>query len=169
VSVIEDCQRNRVAQKSFSLAVQYAADHTDLADLPTRTQFRRWVKSAIEQQIEITIRIVDGAEGRTLNRDYRGKDYATNVLTFVYDEADSLSADIVLCAEVVEQEAQCQHKALLAHYAHLTIHGVLHAQGYDHIEDDEAAVMEQKEIAILAKLGFDNPYAEDGSGIITHA
>lgn len=166
--VIAGC-RNTVQPKSFSLAVQYAADRTDLANLPTRSQFRRWVKSAIEQQIEITIRIVSGTEGRALNRDYRDKDYATNVLTFVYDGTDSLSADIVLCAEVVEQEAQCQHKALLAHYAHLTIHGVLHAQGYDHIEDEEAVIMEQKEIAILARLGFDNPYAEDGSAVIMHA
>lgn len=162
-------RRNTVELKSFSLAVQYATDHTGLASLPTRSQFRRWVKSAIERQIEITIRIVDGTEGRTLNRDYRGKDYATNVLTFVYDEADSLSADIVLCAEVVEEEVQRQRKALLAHYAHLTVHGVLHAQGYDHVEDDEAVIMERKEIAILARLGFDNPYAEDGSAVIMHA
>lgn len=166
---MQTASQNKVAQKSFSLAVQYAADHTDLASLPTRTQFRRWVRSAVEQQAAITIRIVDGAEGRALNRDYRGKDYATNVLTFVYDGMDSLSADIVLCAEIVEQEAEHQRKVLMAHYAHLTIHGVLHAQGYDHIEDDEAVIMEQKEIAILARLGFDNPYAEDGSGLITHA
>ncbi|MDC8444547.1 MAG: rRNA maturation RNase YbeY [Nitrosomonas sp.] len=161
--------RNTVELKSFSLTVQYVADHADPANLPARSQFRRWVKSAIERQIEITIRIVNGTEGRALNHDYRGKDYATNVLTFVYDEADLLSADIVLCAEVVEQEAQRQRKALLAHYAHLTVHGVLHAQGYDHVEDDEAVIMERKEIAILARLGFDNPYAEDGSAGITHA
>jgi probable rRNA maturation factor len=167
--VIADCQRNKAESKSFSLAVQYAAGRTGLESLPTRPQFRRWVKSAVEQQVEITIRIVDETEGRALNRDYRGKDYATNVLTFVYDGMDLLSADIVLCAEIVEQEAQRQCKALMAHYAHLTIHGVLHAQGYDHVEDDDAVIMERKEIAILARLGLDNPYAEDSSAILAHA
>jgi probable rRNA maturation factor len=161
--------RNTVKPKSFSLAVQYAAGNADPANLPTRSQFRRWVKSAIEQQAEITIRIVDAPEGRALNHDYRGKDYATNVLTFVYDEINSLSADIVLCAEVVEQEARFQRKELLAHYAHLTVHGVLHAQGYDHIEDDDTVVMEQKEIAILARLGFCNPYEDGDNAVITHS
>jgi len=148
-------------QKSFSLTVQYAAENADPADLPTRSQFRRWINTTLEQQAEITLRIVDEQEGRILNHDYRGKDYATNVLTFVYDDIKPLSGDIVLCAAVVEREAREQQKKLLAHYAHLTVHGVLHLQGYDHIEDDEAAVMEQKEIAILETLGFDNPYAEN--------
>jgi len=148
-------------QKTFSLTVQYAAENADPAHLPSRPQFRRWVDSTLEQQAEITLRIVDEQEGRMLNHDYRGKDYATNVLTFVYDDTKPLSGDIVLCAAVVEREAREQQKNLLAHYAHLTVHGVLHLQGYDHIEDDEAAVMEQKETAILEKLGFDNPYAEN--------
>jgi probable rRNA maturation factor len=161
--------RNPVKPKSFSLTVQYAAGNAAPANLPTRSQFRRWVKSAVEQQAEITIRIVGAPEGRALNHDYRGKDYATNVLTFVYDEMNSLSADIVLCAEVVEQEAQRQRKEVLAHYAHLTVHGVLHAQGYDHMEDDAAAIMEQKEIAILARLGFVNPYENGGGTVITHS
>jgi len=152
---------NSGAQKTFSLAVQYATEDADPQNLPTRHQFRRWVKSALEQKAELTIRIVDELEGRTLNHDYRGKDYATNVLTFVYDDTEPLSGDIVLCASVVEREAHQQHKKLLAHYAHLTVHGVLHLQGYDHVKEDEAAIMEQKESAILAKLGFDNPYAED--------
>lgn len=160
--------RSTVKQQSFSLAVQYAADNADPANLPARAQFRRWVKFALERQAEITIRIVDTPEGRALNHDYRGKDYATNVLTFVYDETDPLSADIVLCAAIVEQEAQQQRKALLAHYAHLTVHGVLHAQGYDHIEDAEAAIMEHKEIEILARLGFGNPYAAGGT-VMTHS
>lgn len=148
-------------QKTFSLTVQYAAENADPAHLPSRPQFRRWVDSTLEQQAEITLRIVDEQEGRMLNHDYRGKNYATNVLTFVYDDTKPLSGDIVLCAAVVEREAREQQKKLLAHYAHLTVHGVLHLQGYDHIEDDEAAVMEQKETAILEKLGFDNPYAEN--------
>ena len=148
-------------QKSFSLAVQYAADSVNQGNLPTRPQFRRWVKSALEQQAEITIRIVDATEGRSLNHHYRGKDYATNVLTFVYDDTDPLSGDVVLCAEVVEHEAQQQNKPLMAHYAHLTVHGVLHLQGYDHITDEDAAMMEEKEIGILAQLGFGNPYAQE--------
>ncbi|MBX3640780.1 MAG: rRNA maturation RNase YbeY [Nitrosomonas sp.] len=161
--------RGAVKQKPFSLAVQYAAGNADPVNLPTRTQFRRWVKSALERQAGITIRMVNAPEGRALNHDYRGKDYATNVLTFVYDEMDPLSADIVLCVEIVEQEAQRQRKALLAHYAHLTVHGVLHAQGYDHIEEGEAVIMEQKEIEILARLGFDNPYAENGGTVMTRS
>ena len=150
-------------KKSFKLAVQYAADHSDSAELPTRPQFRRWVRSALgedAQGAEIVIRIVDTAEGRALNQCYRGKDYATNVLTFVYDDADPLSGDIVLCADVVKKEAQQQHKPLMAHYAHLTVHGVLHLQGYDHIENDDALIMEKMETSILARFGIQDPYAE---------
>ncbi len=142
----------------FKLAIQYAADNAVSAALPTRAQFRRWVKSALEQEAEIVIRIVDKSEGRTLNHDYRGKDYATNVLTFVYDDTDPLSGDVVLCAEVIENEACQQHKTLMAHYAHLTVHGLLHLQGYDHVKDDEATIMEKKETDILIRLGFDDPY-----------
>ena len=137
--------------------VQYA---TDSSILPTRPQFRRWVKAALMQEAEIVLRLVDEAEGRELNQQFRGKDYATNVLTFVYDDTQPLTGDIVLCAPVVSQEAQQQHKDLLAHYAHLTVHGILHLQGYDHIEDADAAEMEQLETQILARLGYGNPYAE---------
>jgi probable rRNA maturation factor len=143
-------------EKTFKLAVQYATDH---AGTPTRPQFRRWVKAALMQPAEIVLRLVDETEGRELNRQFRGKDYATNVLTFVYDDMQPLTGDIVLCAPVVGAEAQQQHKGLLAHYAHLTVHGVLHLQGYDHIEDAEAAQMEQLETQILAKLGYPDPYA----------
>lgn len=137
--------------------VQYATDHSAV---PARPQFRRWVKAALMQQAEIVLRLVDETEGRELNHQFRGKDYATNVLTFVYDGTQPLTGDIVLCAPVVEQEAQQQHKDLMAHYAHLTVHGILHLQGYDHIEDDDAAVMEQLETQILARLGYEDPYAE---------
>ena len=154
-------QRIKTVRHAFSLSVQYVAADAIAENLPTRAQFRRWVNAALEQPAELTIRIVDGLEGRVLSRDYRGKDCATNVLTFVYDDTDPLSGDIVLCAEVVEREARQQHKRLLAHYAHLTIHGVLHLQGYDHIVDADAAVMEQKETVMLAHLGFDDPYAAD--------
>ena len=149
-------------EKSFKLAVQYATNSTDI---PTRAQFRRWVKAALMQDAEIVLRLVDEPEGRELNHQFRNKNYATNVLTFVYDDTQPLTGDIVLCAPIVYQEAQQQHKKLLAHYAHLTVHGILHLQGYDHIEDDEAVVMEQMETQILAKLGYDDPYQEHGDAI----
>ena len=137
--------------------VQYA---TESSEAPARPQFRRWVKAALQRDAEVALRLVDEAEGRDLNRQFRGKDYATNVLTFVYDDTQPLTGDIVLCAPVVQQEAQQQHKDVIAHYAHLTVHGILHLQGYDHVADAEAAEMEQLEIAILAKLGYPDPYAE---------
>lgn len=149
-------------QKSFKLAVQYATDRTEL---PTRSQFRRWVKAALMQDAEIVLRLVDEAEGRELNRQFRNKDYATNVLTFVYDDTQPLTGDIVLCAAIVKKEAGQQHKNLLAHYAHLTVHGVLHLQGYDHSEATEATAMEQMETQILARLGYDDPYQEHGDAI----
>ncbi len=142
--------------------VQYATNSTDA---PTRPQFRRWVKAALMQEAEIVLRIVDEAEGCELNHQFRDKDYATNVLTFVYDDTQPLTGDIVLCAPVVSKEAQQQHKDLIAHYAHLTVHGVLHLQGYDHIEEAEAVVMEQIETQILARLGYDDPYTEHGDAI----
>lgn len=155
----------------FSLAVQ---DASEAASLPTRPQFRRWVGAALTppsrrergggegEMVQITLRIVDEAEGRALNRDYRGKDYATNVLTFAYGEEDgTLAGDIVLCAPVVEKEALEQGKALLAHYAHLTVHGVLHMQGYEHETDAEANRMEALEVDILRRLGFNSPYGRE--------
>lgn len=142
--------------------VQYATNSTDV---PTRPQFRRWVKAALMQEAEIVLRIVDEAEGCELNHQFRDKDYATNVLTFVYDDTQPLTGDIVLCAPVVSKESQQQHKNLIAHYAHLTVHGVLHLQGYDHIEEAEAVVMEQMETQILARLGYDDPYTEHGDAI----
>ena len=142
--------------------VQYATNSTDV---PTRPQFRRWVKVALMQEAEIVLRIVDEAEGYELNHQFRNKDYATNVLTFAYDDRQPLTGDIVLCAPIVSQEAQQQYKNLTAHYAHLTIHGILHLQGYDHIEEAEAVVMEQMETQILARLGYDDPYTEHGDAI----
>ena len=129
--------------------------------MPTRQNFRRWVGVALGQSANVTLRIVDVPEGRMLNRDYRGKDYATNVLTFAYGEEDGvLIGDIVLCAPVVEKEAREQDKELFAHYAHLTVHGVLHMQGYDHETDVEAREMEALEVEILRKLRFNNPYSD---------
>lgn len=140
--------------------VQYA---TECTIVPSRPQFRRWTKVALMQEAEVVLRLVDEKEGRELNQQFRNKNYATNVLTFVYDDAKPLTGDIILCAPVINEEAQQQDKNLMAHYAHLTIHGLLHLQGYDHIEDSDAASMEQLEIQILTKLGFTNPYPEYGN------
>lgn len=145
----------KLAQHKLSLAVQYA---TDASGLPTRSQFRRWVKAALQHDAQIVLRIVDEREGRELNNKFRAKDYATNVLTFVYDYDDVLCGDIVICAPVVKQEARAQHKDLHAHYAHLALHATLHLQGYDHENEADAVVMEERETAIMLKLGYADPY-----------
>jgi probable rRNA maturation factor len=140
---------------TLSLAVQYASCITAL---PTRAQFRRWAKVALQQDVQVALRIVDEIEGRALNLAYRGKDYATNVLTFVYDDAVPLYGDVVLCAPVVEREAAEQGKARLAHYAHLTLHALLHLQGYDHENEADATEMEALETALMLKLRYPAPY-----------
>lgn len=148
---------------TLSLSVQYAVSREAL---PSRYDFRRWVKAALTPDLpaaEMTIRVVDETEGLMLNETYRHKAYATNVLTFTFDdvplfEGMPLLGDIVLCAPVVASEAMAQHKSLLAHYAHLVVHGVLHLQGYDHLHDEDAKVMEQLETDILQRLGFSDPY-----------
>ncbi|HCI52978.1 MAG TPA: rRNA maturation RNase YbeY [Gallionella sp.] len=142
---------------ALSLAVQYVSES---ANLPTRPQWRRWIKAALQRDVSLALRIVDEAEGRELNKAYRGRDYATNVLTFVYDEDDHLSGDVVICAPVVEREAAEQGKDLLTHYAHLAIHAALHMQGYDHEVDDEAEEMEALETTLMLKLGYPDPYIE---------
>jgi probable rRNA maturation factor len=120
---------------------------------------RRWVGMALDAPAEIAVRIVGKEEGQALNRQYRGKDYATNVLTFDYARDPVVSADLVLCAPVVEREAKEQGKTLEAHYAHLLVHGALHAQGYDHeAGESQALEMEAAEILLLGVLGFSNPY-----------
>jgi probable rRNA maturation factor len=139
----------------LNLAVQYAST---LTGLPSRTKFRQWAKSAIRVDAEVTIRIVDEAEGRELNNTYRGKDYATNVLTFPLTDDSHLMGDIVICAPVVAAEALAQNKPLEAHYAHLTVHGILHLHGYDHEIEAQAELMESLETAIVSKLGYANPY-----------
>ena len=144
--------------RKLSLSVQYASR---AKDLPTRAQLRRWARIALADDAHITLRIVDEVEGRELNKSYRGKDYPTNVLTFVYDDMppSGLFGDVVLCAPVVEREAREQRQELSAHYAHLVIHAMLHLQGYEHEEDQEANDMEQLETALMAKLGYADPYA----------
>ena len=139
----------------LSLSVQYASA---ALHLPTRTQFRRWIKIALQRGANITLRLVDEPEGRELNKKYRGKNYATNVLTFVYNDAELLEGDVVICAPVVQQEAMDQHKGLLAHYAHLTLHAVLHLQGHEHDKDADAAGMEAWETALMLKLRYPDPY-----------
>ena len=173
-------------KNKLSLSVQYP--DLRLKTLLTRPLLRRWVKAALQGPAELTLRFVDQAEGQSLNRDYRGKDYATNVLTFCYDDAFEdngfddaaeaggagkadeteaepgdegiIRADIILCTDVLQSEASAQGKTLEAHSAHLIVHGVLHAQGYDHEDELEADAMEQLETAILARLGVANPYAD---------
>lgn len=145
----------------LSLSVQYP--DARLKERITRQMLRRWVQAALLAPASLTLRFVDAAEGQILNRDFRQKDYATNVLTFAYTEnedAEVTEADIILCTDVLEKEAKEQHKTLEEHTAHLVVHGVLHAQGYDHMTDEEAQEMEQLEIEFLANLGFDNPYLE---------
>jgi len=127
------------------------------AALP-RHKVARWLRHALASDAEIAVRIVDAPEGQELNRDYRKKDYATNVLTFDYTLEPVVTADLVLCAPVVAQEAKEQGKTLQAHYAHLIVHGALHAQGWDHELDEDAQVMELRETEIMARLGFENPY-----------
>ncbi|MCX7239737.1 MAG: rRNA maturation RNase YbeY [Burkholderiales bacterium] len=124
-----------------------------------RHKVARWIRHALESDGELTVRVVDAEEGRALNRDYRHKDYATNVLTFDYSQQPVVSADLVLCAPVVAQEARAQGKTLQAHYAHLIVHGTLHAQGWDHeTSAADARAMEAREVEILQRLGFGNPY-----------
>jgi probable rRNA maturation factor len=149
------------ARRRLALTVQHA---TDDADLPARGLLRRCVAAALERDAEITLRFVDQDEARRLNRRYRHRDRPTNVLTFVYDdERDVLRGDIVLCTPVLRREAQEQGQALAAHCAHLVVHGTLHLQGYDHVDDAGAARMEAHETAILARLGFADPYAAEHS------
>ena len=139
----------------LSIAIQIASNQINV---PTRAQFRKWAKATIRVDTEVTIRIVDEAEGRELNKMYRAKDYATNVLTFPLTEEPHLMGDIIICAPVVAAEALAQNKPLEAHYAHLTVHGVLHLHGYDHEIEAQAELMESLETAIVCKLGYADPY-----------
>lgn len=147
----------RVARPALTLSLQFA-DASHRALLP-RHRLIRWIRAALDRPAELTVRIVGADEGRLLNRDYRHKDYATNVLTFDYQRAPLVVADLILCAPVVEREALEQGRPLEAHYAHLLVHGALHAQGHDHETEAEAARMEARESDVMRALGYVDPYA----------
>jgi probable rRNA maturation factor len=143
-----------------AVSVQYGVPR---AGLPARVSLERWARAALRRTADVTVRFVGAAEGRALNRRYRGRDYATNVLTFAYSAAGrALEGDIVLCAPVVAREARDQGKPVVAHFAHLVVHGLLHLQGYDHERDQDAQRMEAAERRILGKLGFSDPYGREG-------
>ena len=156
-------QQNMPASKRLHVGVQYAC----LAnELPQKPQVRTWARAAIDvdgkRRGQITVRFVDADEARRLNREYRHRDYATNVLSFPYAQEPVVCGDLVLCAPVVAREAAEQGKALEAHYAHLVVHGLLHLQGYDHeAGDEQAAAMEGQERRILAALGYADPYRDE--------
>jgi len=145
-----------MARPDLTLSLQFA-DPSHRAQLP-RHKVARWIRAALQHPAEITVRIVGTDEGRTLNREYRGRDHATNVLTFDYSHEPVVTADLILCAPVVADEARREKLTLEAHYAHLLVHGTLHAQGYDHEDDADAQVMEARESEIVLGLGFADPY-----------
>ena len=150
----------RAGRPTLQLSLQFAgADAAaDRAVLP-RHKVARWIRAALDRPGEITVRIVGAIEAQALNRDYRAKDHATNVLTFDYSHAPVVSADLVLCAPVLRREAGELGVPLEAHYAHLLVHGTLHAQGHDHEDPAQALVMEARETALMLALGFADPYA----------
>jgi probable rRNA maturation factor len=140
---------------ALSLSIQ---GQSQFDGLPARNTLVRWIAAALERDGEFTVRFVGAAEGRKLNRDYRGKDHATNVLTFDYQNTPVVRADIVLCVPVIKREAREQRKPFRDHLAHLVVHGVLHSQGHQHDRNAEAKRMEAREVAILADLGISDPY-----------
>jgi len=141
------------------VTVQYGVPRRGL---PARASLERWARAALRRSAAVTVRFVGAAEGRALNRAYRGRDYATNVLTFAYPgQGRSLSGDIVLCAPVVAREARDQGKPVAAHFAHLVVHGLLHLQGHDHDRDGAARRMEALERRILGALGYGDPYGRE--------
>ena len=138
----------------LSLTIQFA---TDGVFLPSRQKIRSWVIAAMKEEMTVAVRVVDEDEARTLNHQYRGRDYATNVLSFGY-QTEPCSGDLILCAPVIERESVAQGKDLEAHYAHLIIHGILHLQGFDHEEEPSAKVMEALETSVMQALGYGDPY-----------
>jgi probable rRNA maturation factor len=144
-----------MASRAAGPAIQRASR---AAHIPADATLRRWSRAALSRAADVTIRYVAEAEGRRLNREYRGRDYATNVLTFGYASAPRLAGDVVICVPVVAREARAQGKPVAAHHAHLLVHGLLHLQGFDHERPADARRMEARERAILGRLGFADPY-----------
>ena len=150
---------NRAVRPRLGLAVQFAIN---ARGLPSRAQIRRWARAALERNARVTVRVVGSREARTLNRHFRGRDYPTNVLSFVLRERPRLEGDLALCAPVIAREARAQGKSAVAHYAHLVVHGLLHLQGYDHESERAARVMERRESGVVTRLGFPDPYGSEG-------
>lgn len=153
-----------MALNNLSLSLQFGQFDNLAAHraLLTRARVTKWIKHALAVDAEMTVRIVSEDEGRQLNAQFRKKDYATNVLTFDYQQAPTVMADLVICGPVIEREAQEQNKSLEEHYAHMLVHGTLHAQGWDHeTSEEDADEMEAYETDILAELGYADPYAKD--------
>lgn len=148
-------ERGGAAAPRVALDLQFAVPRRGL---PSEAQFRQWARAALFEHAQVSLRIVGEEEGRALNRNFRGKDYATNVLSFPYSDASPLSGDIAMCLPVIAREAAQQRKTLAAHLAHLTVHGMLHLQGFDHQRAIDAELMEGLETEILAGLGYDDPY-----------
>ncbi|MDV7104797.1 rRNA maturation RNase YbeY [Vibrio sp. TH_r3] len=151
---------------TIELDLQLAVENSQ--NIPTENDFQRWLSAAVilfQPEAEVTIRIVDSEESQQLNRDYRGKDKPTNVLSFPFEAPPeveiNLLGDLIICQQVVETEALQQNKTLNAHWAHMVVHGTLHLLGYDHIDNEEAEEMESLEAEILLKLGFDDPYIDE--------
>jgi len=152
-------KQRQAALPELNLDLQFGAAPESHKKLLTKARVTRWMRLALQRQAEITVRVVGAREGQTLNREYRDKDYATNVLTFDYAKEPVVSADLVLCAPVVAREAKEQGKTLEEHYAHLLVHGTLHAQGYEHETNEKDALeMEALEVLLMAALGYGNPY-----------
>lgn len=166
---MKQAKRNNPLQRLAARLQLTLEDRSQASILPDDKLIRRCCQAALQadvQQAQISILLVGSEEGRSLNHTYRGKDYATNVLSFALNEGENIAdlplfGDLVLCTEVVEKEAAEQGIALQAHYAHLLVHGMLHLQGYDHEDDEEAEIMETLETVILAKLGYPDPYLEE--------
>ncbi len=150
----------QAARPALSLSLQFARDTAARAhrDHLPRHKVARWIRAALQREGELTVRVVGADEGLALNRDYRDGDHATNVLTFDYAHEPVVCADLVLCAPVIDAEALDLGVSLEAHYAHLLVHGTLHAQGYDHERDEDAVVMEARETEVLRALGYADPY-----------
>jgi probable rRNA maturation factor len=151
-----------IARPELALALQFR--DTRHRALLSRHRVARWIRAALRSPAQLTVRLVGATEGRALNRDFRGRDYPTNILTFGYENAPVVVADLVVCAPVVAREAREQQVDLVAHYAHLLVHGTLHAQGFDHERVADARIMASEESRVLLALGFPDPYPRQHTG-----